>query len=116
MKSLSPMDKLHKLPDVEGCCRNQDREQMQCERQLTPARGMCGLAVWCGLVTWRGDPLLAMACTSISGRRGSPGKFCSARMAASIWARFRPGGAGGCTLTAGGGTDASGGFCTGDSL
>ncbi len=31
-------------------------------------------------------------------------------MAASICARFRPGG-GACTLAAGGGTDAIGGFC-----
>ena len=70
--------------------------------------GARGLAAW--PVTMRGGPLLAMACTSISGRRGSPGKLESARMAASICARFRPGG-GACTLAAGGGTDAIGGFC-----
>ena len=78
---------------------------------LTPVVEMCGLELWCGLVTWRGEPCLAMACMSISGRTGSPGKADSARMAASICARFTADG-GACTLTAGGGTEAGGGFCT----
>ena len=52
-----------------------------------------------------------MACMSISGRTGSPGKADSARMAASICARFTVDG-GTCTLAAGGGTEAGGGFCT----
>ena len=72
---------------------------------------MCGLELWCGLGTWRGEPCLAMACMSISGRTGSPGKADSARMAASICARFTVEG-GTCTLAAGGGTEAGGGFCT----
>ena len=71
----------------------------------------CGLELWFGLVTWWGEPCLAMACMSISGRTGSPGKADSARMAASICARFTVAGDT-CTLAAGGGTEAGGGFCT----
>ena len=78
---------------------------------LTPVAETCGLELWCGLVTWWGEPCLAMACMSISGRTGSPGKADSARMAASICARFTVEG-GTCTLAAGGGTEAGGGFCT----
>ncbi len=78
---------------------------------LTPVAETCGLELWCGLVTWWGEPCLAMACMSISGRTGSPGKADSARMAASICARFTVAGDT-CTLAAGGGTEAGGGFCT----